>query len=159
DPATSITVDVWLKLHNQAKLDKLVEQQHQKTSSSYHQWISQDQFNADYGPTAQEVSAVTKFLSAKNLTVVSVAENNLYIKAEGSASDIQNAFGVQLHSYKRNGKTYRSNNADPSVADGARGLIAAISGLDDYGFEPKVVQAGDAEGRSTFRPLSVTPQG
>jgi hypothetical protein len=33
DPATVLTVNVWLKLHNEQQLDKLVEQQKQKNSS------------------------------------------------------------------------------------------------------------------------------
>jgi subtilase family serine protease len=101
---------------------------------------------------------VSNFLSAKGLTVVSVAENNLYIKAQGSVDDIQKAFNVQIHSYQKTGANYHSNTADPSVNDSSRGLIAAITGLDDYGFQPQVVQAGAAEGVSAWRPAA-SPQG
>src|SRR5215471_9290041 len=149
DPSALLTVNVWLKLHNQQQLDRLVEQQKQKNSSNYHHWITQGQFNSNYGPTPQEVNAVSNFLSAKGLTVVSVAENNLYVKAQGSASDIQNAFNVRIHNYRWNGKNYHSNTADPSVNDSSGGLIEAITGLDDFGFEPKVAHAGTAEGVSS----------
>jgi subtilase family serine protease len=149
DPSALLTVNVWLKLHNQQQLDKLVEQQKQKNSSNYHQWITQGQFNSNYGPTPQEVNAVSNFLSPKGLTVVSVAENNLYVKAQGSVGAIQKAFNVQIHSYNKNGSNYHSNNADPSVDDAAGGLIAAITGLDDFGFEPNVAHAGMAEGASS----------
>ena len=161
DPATPLTVNVWLKLHNQQQLDKLVEQQKQKSSSNYHRWLTQDQFNSTYGPTSQEVNAVSNFLSAKGLTVVSVAENNLYIKAQGTVAGLQKAFNVQIHSYQKNGNTYHSNNADPSVNDSSGGLIAAITGLDDYGFEPNVAHAATADGVSTpaFTPLAVSPHG
>jgi len=84
DPASVMTVNVWLKLHNQQQLDNLVQQQKQKGSPSYQRWITQDQFNATYSPTSQEVNAISNFLSAKNLTVVWVAENNLYVKAQGA---------------------------------------------------------------------------
>lgn len=161
DPATPLTVNVWLKLHNQQQLDKLVEQQKQKSSSNYHRWLTQDQFNSTYGPTSQEVNAVSNFLSAKGLTVVSVAENNLYIKAQGTVAGLQKAFNVQIHSYQKNGNTYHSNNADPSVNDSSGGLIAAITGLDDYGFEPNVAHAATADGVSApaFTPLAVSPHG
>ena len=157
DPSTVLTVNVWLKLHNQQGLDKLVEQQKQKNSSSYHQWITQDQFNSSYGPTSQEVNAVSNFLSAKGLTIIFVAENNFYVKAQGTVDAIQKAFNVQIHSYQSHGANYHSNNADPYDASG--GLIAAITGLDDYGFEPQLVLAGASEGASTLRPLAVSPQG
>jgi subtilase family serine protease len=161
DASTPLTVNVWLKLHNENKLDQLVEQQKQKNSSNYHRWINQNEFNSDFGPTSQEVNAVSNFLSAKGLTVVSVAENNLYIKAQGSASDIQKAFNIHIHNYQWNGKNYHSNTADPSVSDPSGGLIEAITGLDDFGFEPKVAHASNSEGVSSavFRPLTVSPQG
>jgi subtilase family serine protease len=160
DPATTITVNVWLKLHNQQKLDSLVEQQKQKNSPNYHSWISQDQFNSDYGPTQQEVNAVGNFLSAHNLTVVSVAENNMYIKVQGDAASIQKAFNVNIHKYSLNGASYRSNTADPSINDASGAHVAAITGLDDYGFQPNVAYQVSPEGapvRTT--PLTVSPKG
>ena len=35
-----------------------------KKSPGFHKWISQNQFNTTFGPTAQEVKAVQNFLSA-----------------------------------------------------------------------------------------------
>jgi subtilase family serine protease len=160
DPASIITVNVWLNLHNQQQLDNLVDQQKQKGSANYHRWITQDQFNATYGPTAQEVSAISNFLSAKNLSVLFVAENNLYVKAQGTAADIQKAFGVQIHNYKLNGASYRSNIGDPSVSDARGGLVAAVTGLDDYGFQPNVVRPLSPEGAEIPpTPLASGPNG
>ncbi|HEV2198754.1 MAG TPA: protease pro-enzyme activation domain-containing protein [Bryobacteraceae bacterium] len=160
DPTAILTVNVWLKLHNQQQLDKLVEEQTRKGSAGYHRWITQDQFNADYGPAQQEVNAVSNFLSAHDLAVVSVAENNLYVKAQGTAAAIEQAFNTQIHQYSLNGALYRSNTADPSINGPAGGLIAAITGLDDYGFEPQIAVAHSPEGVAvTPTPLGVSPQG
>ena len=160
DPASVITINVWLKLHNQQQLDKLVEQQKQKGSANYQRWITQDQFNAAYAPTSQEVNAVSNFLSAKNLTVLSVAENNLYVKAQGAVADVQKAFGVQIHNYNLNGASYRSNNSDPSINDARGGNVAAITGLDDYGFQPNVALPVSPDGSpATFKPLASSPSG
>src|SRR5438876_414193 len=100
NPDTVITVTVWLKLHNENQLDALVQQQHQRGSTQYRQWITQDQFNGSFGPTTQEVNAVQNFLNAKKLSTLFVAENNMYVKVQGTLADIQNAFHVQIHNYK-----------------------------------------------------------
>jgi subtilase family serine protease len=89
DPSTVISVTAWLKLHNQAKLDQLIHSQNEKGSANYEQWISQDQFHASFGPTAREVKAVRNFLSAKGLAVLTVAENNFYVKAQGTVEAIE----------------------------------------------------------------------
>jgi subtilase family serine protease len=160
DPAAVISVNVWLKLHNQQQLDKLVEQQKQKSSGNYQRWITQDQFNGSYAPTAQEVNAISNFLSAHNLSVVSVAENNLYVKAQGTAADLQKAFHVQINNYTLNGASYRSNTSDPSVDNSSNGLVAAVTGLDDFGFQPKFVRPVNAEGLpAPMTPIASGPKG
>jgi subtilase family serine protease len=154
DPNTVISVTAWLKLHNEDKLDALVQGQYKKGSSSYRKWITQDQFNASYGPTAQQVNSVQNFLSAHGLTVLAVAENNMYIKAQGTVGTIQKAFHVQINRYNFKGDTYRSNKADPSVDNRAGGNIAAVTGLDDFGFRPAFVQPSGPDGKPfPARPL------
>jgi subtilase family serine protease len=160
NPADQITVTTWLKLHNENQLGQLLTQQTSKDSKNYHKWLTQDQFNASYSPAANEVKAVQNFLAAHNLTVLYVAENNFYVKAQGSIADVQKAFHVQIHQYTFKGATHRSNTSDPSVSDSSGGLIAAVTGIDDFGYEPTILRAADANGKpAPFRPLSQLPDG
>src|SRR3989442_12269073 len=87
DPSTLSPVPAWLKLHNERQLDQLVKQQYTKGHANFHEWITQDQFNAQFAPTANEVKAVQSWLNAHNLTTVDVAENNLYVKVQGTVAD------------------------------------------------------------------------
>ena len=161
DPNTVIAVTVWLKLHNEAKLDELVTQQQQRGSGQYHNWITQDQLNASFGPTSQELKSVQNYLNAKGLSTVFVAENNLFVKVQGTVATIQNVFEVQIHNYNFTGQTYRSNTADPSVNDASGAHIAAITGMDDYDFQPHIVQPTEGAGNPVpSRPLNtVGPNG
>jgi len=155
DPNNVINVSVWLQLHNEGKLDTLVKEQKQKGSANYKRWITQDQFNATFGPTAKEVDLVQKFLTSRGLSVQAVAENNMYIKVQGTVRDIQKAFHVQINRYKFNGKTYRGNKGNPSTDDIPGARIAAITGLDDFGFEPTFARPKDANGKpAPFTPLN-----
>src|SRR6266849_6194818 len=147
DPSSVISVTAWLKLHNEGKLDQLVESQKQKGSANYQKWITQAQFNASFSPTAQEVKAVENFLSAHGLATLTVAENNFYVKVQGTVGAIEKTFNVQIDSYSLKGATYRSNKADPKVNGTAGGLIAAVTGLDDYGFQPMVVRPSGPDGK------------
>src|SRR5262249_42203114 len=97
DPNGVITVTVWLQLQNESQLDSLVQQQQHPGSGQYRQWITQDQFNASFGPTSQELNSVQNFLNAKNLSTVFVAENNMFVKVQGTVADVQKAFQVQIH--------------------------------------------------------------
>jgi subtilase family serine protease len=159
-PSTVISVTAWLKIHNEGKLDQLAQSQNQKGSANYHKWITQEEFNANFSPTAQEVKAVQNFLSAQGLTMLTVAENNFYVKVQGTVGTVQKAFHVQIDSYNLSGATYRSNKANPSVNNAAGGLIAAVTGLDDYGFRPMVARPSGPDGTPVAPvPLSTTANG
>jgi subtilase family serine protease len=161
NPGTVITVTAWLKLHNETQLDTLVKGQYKKGSSGYHKWITQEQFNSSFGPTSQEVDAVKNFLSDQALTVLAVAENNMYVKVQGTVGAIQKAFHVQINSYSFKGKNYRSNKTDPSAHGPAGKYIAAITGMDDLGFRPAFVQPSGPDGKPfPARPLGkIKPSG
>jgi subtilase family serine protease len=153
DPNEQIAVTVWLHLHNGNKLDQLVHDQNTKGSSSYHQWLTQDQFDATYAPTAQEVNSVENFLTAHKLSVVTVAENNFYVKVQGAVGDIEKAFHVQIDNFNYQGFTYQSNTADPNINDPSGAHVAAISGMDDFGFQPTLVHPVAAG--ETYTPIKV----
>jgi subtilase family serine protease len=85
----------------------------------------------------------------------------MYIKVEGTVRDIEKAFHVEIDQYKFNGKTYRSNKGDPSTDDIPGARVAAITGLDDFGFQPTFARPTEADGKPVpFAPLNqVTPGG
>jgi subtilase family serine protease len=160
DPSTVISVTAWLKVHNPDKLDSFIKKLSDKGSPNYHKWITQAQFNATYGPTSQEVNAVQNFLTAQGLTLLEVAENNMYVKVQGTVAAVQKAFHVQINNYSLNGQTYRSNKANPSLNSTCGGYLAAITGMDDYGFQPAIAQAAAPDGQPyPAKPLSISPNG
>jgi subtilase family serine protease len=162
DPNAVIAVTVWLKLHNEAQLDQLVGQQYQKGSPNFHKWITQDNFNATFSPTAQEVKSVQNFLTAHGLSVVAVADNNFYVMVQGAIGDIEKAFHVDIHNYNWKGQRYRSNTGDPNINDGSGAHVAAISGMDDLGFVPNNVVATDGDGNAAAArpvPANITSNG
>ena len=89
-----VTVYLWLRLHNADSLQELVEQQYDPASANYQNWLTADQFDAAYAPSADDVATVKDFLQAHKLSILSVGERNLYVKAQGSIADVQTAFGV-----------------------------------------------------------------
>jgi subtilase family serine protease len=159
DPAQVIDVQVWLQLHNQAHLDKLVESQRTRGSSQYHKWIDQATVGATYAPTDQEVKSVSNFLSAHGLTVGDVAENNMYVNASGPISAVDKAFHVDIHTFRFDGQTYYSNTSDPHVNDSSGAHVAAIGGLDDYGYQPNVAFPTFNGEQPSFTPLAAHSNG
>lgn len=160
DSSTPITVTVWLQLHNQQALDTLVAHQYAKGDANYHKWLTQADFNANYSPTGQEVNSVENYLHAKKLTVSSVGENNWYVQVDGTVGAVEKAFNVQIDSYSYKGVTYRSNTGNPHVNDPSGAHIAAITGMDNYGFTPDLARAVGPDGETAQGvPLNSSPNG
>ena len=160
DPNTLITITAWLKLHNENQLAQLAQQLYSKNSPNFHKWINQDQFNAGFSPSAQELNAVQNFLTAHGLSVLAVAENSFYVKVQGTVGQIEQTFHVQVDNFTWNGASYRSNTADPAGNDPGMGLIAGITGMDDFGFEPALVQPVEPDGTPVpMIPLGSSPNG
>ncbi|MFL5298852.1 MAG: protease pro-enzyme activation domain-containing protein, partial [Anaeromyxobacteraceae bacterium] len=155
DPATVISVTVWLKLHNEAQLENLVRQQHTKGNPNFHKWQTQAQLDAQFSPTAQELKSVQNFLTAHKLTTLAVADNNWFVKVQGTVADVEKAFHVQLDSFGVTGATFRSNTSNPSINDSSGAHVAAVTGLDDVGFHPNSIVRRDPDGSPSRFPVSI----
>ncbi|MGZ3639198.1 MAG: protease pro-enzyme activation domain-containing protein [Ktedonobacterales bacterium] len=131
DANQTIDLTVWLRLHNEGKLQQQLHDLYTPGSGSYHKWLGQSDFNASYSPTAQEVKSVSNFLQAHGFTIQSTAENNFYIHVTGTVAAAEKAFHVQINNYSYHGQNFRSNAADPSVNDPSGGNIANVTGLDN----------------------------
>src|SRR5215467_11034647 len=158
DPTTVISVTAWLKLQNENQLNQLAQQLYDKKSPNFHKWLNQGQFNASFSPTAQQVNAVQNFLTAHGLSVIDVAENNFYVKVQGSIGQIEQAFHVSIHNFSFSGATHRSNTSDPGSNDAGMGQIAAVTGMDDLGYEPAYSFPAEADQvNGQFYPLGANP--
>lgn len=136
DSSKRITVTVWLNQHNKAGLDEAVRQMYQKGSPNYHQWLTGEQYKANFAPTAQDAATVRNFLEARNLKVSAIDRNNHFVTAQGRVADVQKAFQVQLNRYSVRGEVLRANTADPVIEGPAGTLVSSIQGFTDLTYKP-----------------------
>jgi subtilase family serine protease len=135
DQTKQITVTVWLKQHNKANLDSLVQQMYDKSSPNYHHWLTPAQYKAAFAPTAEENSVVRSFLTSHGLKVSATDPHNHFVVATGRVADVQKAFNTQINRVMVNGKMHRANVAEPSMTGSAAALISHVGGLSDLKYE------------------------
>jgi subtilase family serine protease len=140
--SSPVAVTLWLKPHNLAALKDAAESQRAGETA----WLSREQIQAQHAPGAADVAAVSGFLRARGITVTAIGPHNLYVKAVGSASSVQAAFGVELHQYKLNGETFHGTTAHPSLPSAIAPLVAAVGGLTNLTANPMHVRPSDVEG-------------
>ena len=135
----TIEVSIWLNPHNRGQLDALARQLYDRNSPNYRHWLTRPQFAARFAPTVEEAKTIQRFFEAHNLKIVKVGPNNMFVRARGTAGDIEAAFHVLLNNYEVNGKTIRANDRDPYVDGDAAPMIRSISGLDSGRFEHPLI--------------------
>lgn len=154
DPTQTMAVTVWLKLHNTNQLDQLVQQQNTKGNGNYHKWIDQATFNANFAPTSQEVNSFENFAQGHKLTVLTVSDDNAYVKVSGTVGDVEKAFHTQIDTFSYNGQTYFSNTSDPNINDSSGAHVDAITGLDNFDFQPDLAFPSNPDG-TAVQPVAV----
>jgi subtilase family serine protease len=114
----------------QAALDKLVEEQQDKTSPEYHHWLTPADLRA-YGPSQADIDQVVAWLGRQGLRVNSVSRSGMEIDFGGSAETVTKAFHTQMHAVTLHGEAHVSNMAAPAVPAGLMPVIAGVT-LNDF---------------------------
>ena len=128
DPSEPVNFRVYLALG--AGAEAFAQSVSDPRSNAHGKYLSPSQWNARYAPSASDVSAVSSWLQSQGLTVDFVPSNNHYVAAEGTAAQIETAFGTQLGKYKVNGKNLRAPGSDLLVPTGLIDSIAGVVGID-----------------------------
>src|SRR6266513_33482 len=131
DANQQLNLSIGLKVRNQADLDSLLQAIYDPQSAQYHQYLTPDQFNQLFAPTADQVQQVVSFLQSQGLTITNVAPNNLLIDATGSVAQVQQAFNIQIDNYQVGNHVFFANTTPPSVPSSISELITSIGGLDN----------------------------
>jgi subtilase family serine protease len=116
-----VQFDVALSVRDAAAAKALVTAVSTPGSAQYRHFLTQAQWIARFAPTQAAVASAESWLRSQGFKVGAVAANHMFVPAEGSATQVERAFGTTLSNYKVNGHTLR-------LADGALSVPASISG-------------------------------
>jgi Pro-kumamolisin, activation domain/Bacterial Ig-like domain (group 3) len=144
----------------EAALQTFLEQQQDKSSPNYHQWLAPSEFGAQYGPADSDVQAVTQWLESQGFTVAKVYSSKMMIEFSGTAAQVQAAFGTPIHNFEVNGKTYVANASNPQIPAALAPVVAGIVSLNNFPRQSHVRVAGQARkiaGQTGLQPLFTFP--
>jgi len=133
---------VWLTPRNSDQLDALAQAVSDPSNAQYGQFITADQYDAQFAPTAAQVSQVTQWLTQSGLSVDTTGPDNHFVEVSGSASAAANAFGSTLADYLVNGTQAQAPVTDLSVPDSLSGIVATVTGLSTFGHAMKPADFG-----------------
>ena len=83
----------------QSALEALIAAQQDVSSPQYHQWLTPDQFAAEFGAADSDLAKVGELASIPGPHVDEISRNRSIIRFSGNVGQIETAFGTELHFY------------------------------------------------------------
>ncbi len=123
----------------QTALSKLQIDQQNPSSPSYHQWLTPQQFGAQFGLSSSDLAKVTAWLSSQGLTVEYTAPSNNFVRFSGTVTQIEQALGVSMHRVSLAGEQHIANVTNPKLPTGLAAVVSGITGLNDFRLKSRVV--------------------
>lgn len=117
-------------------LRTLIDQQQDKRSSSFHQWLTPQRFGTLYGPNQSDIQAVTTWLQSQGFKVSNVSNGRTVIEFSGSAAQVESAFRTSIHNYAANGHAYQANATDPQIPTALAPVVAGIASINNFPRKP-----------------------
>ncbi len=153
DPAQTITITVQLKLADPDLFKKTVDALYDPYSPTFHKWLTDADLKR-FAPAAEQMASVRAELERQGLTVISVQKNGFSLRARGALGDVARAFNTEIHTFSRNGKTFRANTRNASLSGPAAAYVAAVAGLESHTVRPMLTHGINL---ATGKPYASTP--
>ncbi len=124
-----IDIHIILALHDEAVLDKLLDELHNPASPNFHHWLTPAEFNRRFGPRQADFDTVIDWLRSQGVAVTAADRESRYIDFTLPAAEAEHLFNVTIAA-SADGRSY-ANLVDPSIPARFAGVIAAVDGLDN----------------------------
>ena len=136
-------VVVSLKLRNAAQLKQLARDVNRPGSAHYRQYLTHEQFLANYAPTDAQVKSVVDYLHKSGFVNVEVAPNRLLVSASGTAATVKTAFNTSLVHFDYAGHSGFANTSTAQVPRALGDVVGSVLGLQNVAHARPLLHIGN----------------
>ena len=128
-PISNITLALARSSQQEQAFEQLLRDQQDPSSPDYHHWLTPDEIGERFGLSDNDIEVITAWLQSQGLQVSWVSPSHLFIGLTGTAANVGQAFGAELHYYNVNGKQLLSVSSDPTIPLALAPAIRSVRGL------------------------------
>src|SRR5262249_22931977 len=125
--STRLTMQLYLAPRHAAELDRLVRDQQDPASPTYHRWLDAAEYEARFAPTPRDVAVLSRWLVHHGFRVTLASAAEARIAFEGSVATAAAALRVPIAG-SRDGRWY-ANVGDPKMPSSLAAKVRHIDGL------------------------------
>jgi hypothetical protein len=157
-PTQKLRLVVGLRPPHMAEEEAFLAQLQMKGSPNFHKYLTPQQWNTRFAPSAADEQSVVEWAQSQGLTVTQRYPNRLIVDLEGTSDVIEKAFAVHLNQYKVGVNVEFSNDRDPFIPGNLTGIIRSVGGLNSIA-RVHAQHEGNIQNSPIYSPMSVTPNG
>jgi len=131
NPDQMIRLTIGLQTPHPAEEEEFLKELQTKSSPQFHRYLTADQWNARFAPSAQDEQAVVNWAQSQGLTVTHRFPHRLLVDVEGTMGTIEKALNVTMNSYQMGSANYFSNDRNPEIPASLNGIVHDIEGLNN----------------------------
>jgi pro-kumamolisin-like protein len=119
--------------------ESLADELQRNGSARFHQWLTAEQYAEQFGADPEDIATISSWLSAHGFTVHAPSPSRMTIDFSGTAGQVREAFGTEIHALDVKGERHIANVRDPSIPTALRPAIEGIVSLHDFRPRPASV--------------------
>src|ERR1051326_2193759 len=136
--ARGITLLLKQSAGQRAALERLLAEQQDPSSPNYHQWLTPEQYADRFGLSQSDLDKIKTWLRSEGFAVANEARGRNWISFSGTAAQVRNSFGAELHRYAVAGEMHFANATEPSIPVALQDIVAGNRGLKDFHPNPPI---------------------
>jgi hypothetical protein len=114
------------------ELERLLEDQQNPDSPLYHAWLTPEEYGDRFGLSQSDFDQVADWVASQGFQVDYSAKSRTHISFSGTAAQVRDTFGTELHRFQAKGRTHFANVREVAVPAALEPLVLALTGLDDF---------------------------
>lgn len=131
-PSQQIHLVVFLPYPNHAAVDQFTLGVNDPASKTFGQFLTPDQFAAEFAPTQSTYSTVEYVTTGAGMQVVQTYANRKVIDLVATVAQADALFNTVIDQYSYQNVTYYANSVPAIIPGALKGLVMAVSGFNDF---------------------------
>ncbi|WP_158941502.1 Ig-like domain repeat protein [Granulicella sp. S190] len=117
----------------EAALQKVMEQMQTPGSASYHSWISEQEFDEQYGVNRDDLTKVTTWLQGHGFAIGGITPDGMVVDFSGTAAMVREAFHTDIHRLELpSGEKHVANMSDPKIPASLASVVVGPTSLSNF---------------------------
>jgi hypothetical protein len=117
-------------------LDRFLNAAHDPASPQYHQWLSAQEFERQFGIADQDIARVTQWLGSQGFTVNEIPAGRRSIVFSGSAAQVRRAFHTEMRHFRVDNEDHLANASDPQIPEALSAVVNGVVSLHNFHSRP-----------------------